>query len=112
MGMRRPPILHMSYSWGSRTSRINTSSPASRRRFSSSESTSGTDTPASVDPEPEYEWTEEFATDEVADESLVLARDAGEQDPEVDQRIDELRKEALRDDDEEDDETRLEGDGA
>lgn len=72
----------------------------------------GTNTIGSFDPEPDYEWTREFATDEVADEMLVLNREAGEEDPEVDQRIEELRKEALRNGDEEDDETRLEGDGA
>jgi len=72
----------------------------------------GTNTVGSFDPEPDYGWTSEFAGDEVADEMLVLNREAGEEDPEVDQRIEELRQEALHDDDEEDDETRLEGDGA
>jgi hypothetical protein len=69
----------------------------------------GTKAVSSFEPEPDYEWTSEFAGDEVADEMLVLNRDAGEEDPEVDQRIEELRKDALRDDDEEDDEARLEG---
>lgn len=72
----------------------------------------GPDAPASFDPEPDYDWAGEFSTQEVEDEMLVLNRDAGEEDPEVDRRIDELRKEALRDDDEEDDETRLGGNGA
>lgn len=72
----------------------------------------GADTPASVAPEPDYEWTAEFATDEVAEDMLVLNREAGEEDPEVTQRMEELRKEALSDDEEEDDKTRLAGDGA
>ena len=71
----------------------------------------GKDAIGAFDPEPDYDWTAEIATDEVADQMLVLNREAGEEDPEVDERIEELRKEALRDDDEEADEARLEGDG-
>lgn len=59
----------------------------------------------SPDPQPDYGWTGEFATDDVADEMLVLNREGGEEDPEVDDRVEKHRKEELEDDDEENGQT-------
>lgn len=61
--------------------------------------------------EADYTWASEYASEEVAEEMLVLNRDAGDEDPEIDDLVDKHRKEALRDAAEEDDETKLEGRG-
>lgn len=71
------------------------------------EAATATDAPTPVDPEPDYEWTSEFTSEGVEEDMLVLNREAGEEDPEVTQRIEQLRKEALSDDEKEHDETRL-----
>jgi len=58
----------------------------------------------------DYTWANEYANDDVAEDMLVLNREGGEEDTDVDKRVEEHRKEALRDDDKKDDDTRLEGD--
>lgn len=46
----------------------------------------------------DHSWTEEFDTKAVADDMLVMNRNPGEDDEEVDKKVDELRREALDED--------------
>jgi hypothetical protein len=46
-------------------------------------------------PTPHLDWAEDFDTAAVADDVLQLNRNRGEEDPEVEQLLDELRREAL-----------------
>lgn len=55
--------------------------------------------------EPDYSWLGEQAEDETVDESmLVMNRNKGEEDDEVQRRLKELRRKALESDDANDDE--------
>jgi hypothetical protein len=48
---------------------------------------------------PQHAWTEELDMSAVADDMLVLNRNPGEEDAEVDGRVEELRREALEEED-------------
>lgn len=64
--------------------------------------TSGTGCPIDEELEVDYSWLNSVETETVSEEMLVLNRNAGEEDPEVKKRLEDLRKKALEDDDEED----------
>jgi hypothetical protein len=51
----------------------------------------------------DHAWAQDLDTSAVADDMLVMNRNPGEQDDEVEKRIEELRREALEDDDDPDD---------
>lgn len=56
----------------------------------------------------DYSWIKEVETGAVSEEMLVLNRNRGEDDSEVERRIEELRKKALEDDEPENGESGLE----